>query len=63
MQVTLNDERYYSNYEVIRQGAENYFKATNRNYFNDFTTLHYLLGLGFVHKESTMIFSIVKNKL
>jgi len=47
-------------FETLRNGAENYFQDTKRNYFNDFTYLHNFLGLSYVHKNAVLIFSLVR---
>lgn len=46
-------------FETLRNGAENYFQDTKRNYFNDFTYLHNFLGLSYVHKNAALVFSLV----
>ena len=59
VQCTVNEDRYYGSFETVRRGAEQYFRLTSRNYFNDFTLLHNLLGLCFTHKNAVMIFPLV----
>lgn len=58
----MNPKRYYSSFEAIRSGAEEYFKATNRNYFTDLATLHMSLGLALTNKNSLVIFSLTPKK-
>jgi galactose-1-phosphate uridylyltransferase len=59
LQCTINNDKYYGNFEMIRNGAESYFKATKNNYFNDFVKIHNNLGLSIIHKKSAIIFPLV----
>lgn len=59
LQCTITDNRYYGNFEILRNGAEKYFKVTNNNYFNDFIKIHSTLGLAFLHAKSAIVFSLV----
>ncbi len=56
---TLNADRYYGLFEIIRNGAEAYFKATNKNYFSDLVNIHRALGLTIDHKNATLLFPLV----
>ena len=57
---TLNPDRYYGLFEIIRNGAESYFRNTNKNYFSDLVSIHNVLGLTIVHKNATLLFPIVR---
>jgi hypothetical protein len=56
---TLNADRYYGLFEIIRNGAESYFKTTNKNYFSDLVNIHRALGLTIDHKNATLLFPLV----
>jgi galactose-1-phosphate uridylyltransferase len=62
LQVTINNERYYGNFEIIRNGAEKYYKLTNNNYFTDFIRIHNMLGLSLIHENAVIIFPITPKK-
>ena len=62
LQVTVNNERYYGNFEIIRNGAEKYYKSTNNNYFTDFVKIHNILGLSLIHENAVAIFPITPKK-
>ena len=61
MHGVVNKNRYYEMFEVIRNGAEAYFRVTGRNYFSDLLQVHSQLGLTFVHKEAALIIPIVSS--
>jgi hypothetical protein len=60
LQATMNDLKYYEQFEIIRNGAENYFRATNRNYFSDVLKLHETLGLTFRHGNAIAVIPLVR---
>ena len=58
---TVNSERYYGLFEIIRNGAESFFRNTNKNYFKELVSIHNMLGLSYFHKNATLLFPLVKN--
>ena len=55
----VNSKRYYGLFEIIRDGADSYYKNTQRNFFNDFLLIHNSLGLTYNHGSATIVFSLV----
>lgn len=60
---TLNTDRYYGLFEIIRNGAESYFRKTNKNYFTSLVKIHNALGLTVFHKNATLLFPIVSTMI
>ena len=58
----MNSDRYYGLFEIIRNGAEVYYRDTTRNYFQDLISVHNMLGLSIFHKNATLIFPLTPKK-
>ena len=56
---TVNERRYYGQFETIRSGADAYFSDFRRNYFVDLLSLHNILGLVHTHKNAALIVPMV----
>jgi hypothetical protein len=63
LQATIDDVKYYGQFETIRNGAEDYFLATQNNYFNDFLKIHKILGLTYQHRDAILIVPLVSAAL
>jgi hypothetical protein len=62
LQCSINEKKYYSNFELLRHAAEIYYRETQENYFNDFVQIHHHLGLSYLHKDTILIVSLVSFK-
>ncbi|XP_067683776.1 uncharacterized protein [Haliotis asinina] len=58
----LSPHRYHGVVEAWREGAEEYYRRFNHNYFTDLVSVYSAMGLSVRHKEAVAIANIVPKK-